>query len=497
MSLTEASALLAKQAERGNRHDSLRFEEHDPAADQSALESLADYCQRYSPVVGLEAACPASALLLDVGGSAPRLGGERELVERVCCELSVRQLVVRTAIADTVGAAWGLAHFGELNSLRHPNDNSVSADQQPHVPNRSRVHAGEYLIVPRGAAATENALAPLPIEALRLDDDTTDVLHALGVRVIHQLLQLPRDGLATRFGDHLLQRIDQALGRTPEPIVIYQSPPPLTIEHVLEHPTARLDSLETLIRQLLERLEQRLRVQQRGVLQLECLLATTQPHNTASHRAHNRSPWVMQIGLFHPTAVASHLFELLQMQLENHRLLAPVHCVSLHAHVTAPLEQQQSALLEDIAYVAPGQLTHLVNRLSSRMGHHAVASARLMAEALPEEAFRYVALTGARLSKARASRRKSPGLRPLRLQPQIMALRATAVIPDGPPISFEYCGQAHRIAHCWGPERIETGWWKGPTIRRDYFRVEDQRGRRFWIFRDLRNGDWFLHGVFG
>ena len=78
-----------------------------------------------------------------------------------------------------------------------------------------------------------------------------------------------------------------------------------------------------------------------------------------------------------------------------------------------------------------------------------------------------------------------------------MALRATAVIPDGPPISFEYCGTTYRIAHCWGPERIETGWWKGSTIRRDYFRVEDQHGRRFWIFRDLRNGDWFLHGVFG
>ena len=81
------------------------------------------------------------------------------------------------------------------------------------------------------------------------------------------------------------------------------------------------------------------------------------------------------------------------MQLENHRLPAPVHCVSLHAHVTAPLEQQQSALLEDIAYVAPGQLTHLINRLSSRLGHHAVASARRVPEALPEDAFRYVPLT--------------------------------------------------------------------------------------------------------
>jgi protein ImuB len=473
MSLTEASALLAKQDQ-----CQLQFEEHDPTADQRALQNLADWCQRYSPVVGLESTFPASSLLLDVGGSALRLGGERELIRRACCELAEQHLTIRAAIADTVGAAWAVAHFGALT-------NSLPI---------TRSEFCAFLIVERGAAAATQALAPLPIEALRLDDDTTSVLHALGVRQIHQLLQLPRDGLATRFGDHLLLRLDQAMGDLAEPIIIYHSPPSLTIEHALEHPIGQLDALGTLVRQLLDRLAQRLRVQQRGVLQLECQLATAQSLDKTQSGS---QPLAIQIGLFHPTASAEHLFELLQMQLENYRLPAPVQFVSLHANATAPLEQQQSALLNDLPLIVPAQVTHLINRLSSRLGNHAVVTAQLQAEVQPESAFTYRPLTASRLPKGPPTRRKPPGVRPLRLQPKLVALCVVSVIPDGPPISFDYCGATHRIACYWGPERIETGWWKGAIVRRDYFRVEDQHGRRFWIFRDLTNGDWFLHGVFG
>ena len=86
--------------------------------------------------------------------------------------------------------------------------------------------------------------------------------------------------------------------------------------------------------------------------------------------------------------------------------------------------------------------------------------------------------------------------RPLRLVRRPIALEATSIMPDGPPVRFQFRSRGHRVARTWGPERIETGWWRGRPVGRDYYRIETTTGRRFWLFRRLRDGKWFLHGMF-
>jgi len=128
-----------------------------------------------------------------------------------------------------------------------------------------------------------------------------------------------------------------------------------------------------------------------------------------------------------------------------------------------------------------------------------VVEAQLQADAQVEYAYRYVPLTGQPSGDSRSAAypgTASPGQRPLRLYVPPLPVDAVAVVPLGPPVSFVYQRQPYRIAQHWGPERIETGWWRGPSVRRDYYRVEDQRGSRFWLFRRLSDGKWFLQGSF-
>jgi protein ImuB len=123
-----------------------------------------------------------------------------------------------------------------------------------------------------------------------------------------------------------------------------------------------------------------------------------------------------------------------------------------------------------------------------------VARALAQAEAQPELAFRYEPLAGAPARKLTTQPFK-PLPRPLSLEREPIALAVLSVVPDGPPIQFDFHGP-HRVAHFAGPERIQTGWWRGHEAQRDYYRIETTTGRRFWLFRRLGDGQWFLHGVF-
>jgi protein ImuB len=153
------------------------------------------------------------------------------------------------------------------------------------------------------------------------------------------------------------------------------------------------------------------------------------------------------------------------------------------------------------------QLALLADRLSNRLQREAVSRAVLVSDAQPEYAYRYEPLTGNgvhHFSKKKATRRASPRLaghalqrpwpRPLRLQ-SAEPLEALAA-PKGMLAQFDYRGRRRRVLRRWGPERIQTGWWRGRPIGRDYYRVETESGDRFWVFRRLRDGQWFLHGVF-
>lgn len=487
MSLAEASALHSQRTDacaQGSKSPasawvSLRIEEQDLGADMRSMEQLAATSQRYSPVVGLEAAAQPACLWMDVSGSALRLGGEVKLMQTIATDFHQLGYMVRIAIAETIGGAWAVSHYGELEPLY--------------------VHEqclGHMCRVPPGLIA--EVLAELPVEALRLDPRTLSTLHALGIMQIGQLLKLPREGLAARFDPLLLLRVDQAMGLTPEPIEVFQAPASLEAIHHFEHPTWHLSAVEKVVWELLEQLAARLDQRRQGALQLECQFSMM---DIAAAE-------VIHVGLYQPTHVTQQLFELVQMQLQYRRFPGLIRTIAIRVIAAAGMLQQQPGLLPGSYQAVPAQLRHLIERMSSRLGVGSIVLSSLSSEPLPEHAFRYLPLTASTASSKLRIKRGSrqvaestgqdgvAGLRPLRLFDPAQRLDVISGTDREVPDAFRYEGSRHRIAQWWGPERIETGWWRGSIARRDYFRVEDDSGGRFWIFRELHHKKWFLQGIF-
>jgi protein ImuB len=434
----------------------------DRMADREALEALAECCERFSPTVGVEAAADPECLLCDISGVAHLFGGEAALAEQVVGDFARRGLTVRVAVADTLGAAWAVAH--QTTSMA---------------------------IVPAGEGAA--ALRPLPVAVLRLADEVLGLLQQLGIERIEQLLALPRSELTARFGPQLRQRLDQATGQLPEPVPARKSRPRFHARWAFDPPTARRETVEQVLDRLLAQVTAMLACRGCGVLRLECRL----------HCPPQR-PIRVGFGLFEATVAVKHLSELMRLQLERLRLTTPITAIEAEATATAPLERRQQELFaDDSPRSRPRQLAGLIDRLSSRLGRHAVARVRLKPDAQPELAWQYEPL----VDHGSRPRRRPPTApadwppRPLQLLPHPLRLSAMSLSPDGafpggPPVRFSFHGCEHHVAHAWGPERIETGWWRGQAVGRDYFHVETTTGCRFWLFRRLRDGQWFLHGTF-
>jgi protein ImuB len=199
------------------------------------------------------------------------------------------------------------------------------------------------------------------------------------------------------------------------------------------------------------------------------------------------------VNLLRPTASASHLSDLLEMRLDCLLLPAEVTALQLHAVALQPLECRQHTLT-GAACDDDRALAVLLERLSSRLGEEAVLRPQLLPEHQPENAFRlfpalrpWPSLTGAS---------PLPGPRPLCLKSRPIPLDVASLIPHGPPLRFHWKGTDHTVARRWGPERIETGWWRNEHVCRDYYRVETAEGRQFWLFRDRVGKRWLLHGIF-
>jgi protein ImuB len=440
--------------------------EDDPAEDCRALEQLAEWAARYSPVVGLEDGPRPGGLLLDVTGCAACFGGEDKLLDGAVRDLAAAGWVARVAIADTAGAAWGLAHFGETPYLGR-----------------------------RGEA--EQALGPLPIAALRLPYDALHLLTQLGITRVAQLLALPRDSLPTRFGPLVLLRLDQALGRLPEVIVPYGPAPEIQERFSWEYPTDRLDELLLVLDRLAERVQEALARRHQGARQLECVL-----HHEAA------PPVRVEVGLSRPSRSPQHLSLLLRTRLEGARLEGPVAAVSLGVSAAERLVDAQGDLLEPEPGLDGEGLARLIDQLSNRLGREAVTRARLVPDPQPEYACRFDPLVQEPKKSGKKGRKSNhesspfaadgqfPLTRPLRLWPLPEPIRVMSLVPEGPPVRIGWGKQDYRVLRSWGPERIETGWWRGEDVRRDYYVTATECGNRFWVFRRMEDGRWFLHGAF-
>jgi protein ImuB len=480
----------------------LSVHEEDPPTDARALRKLAVWAERYSPVVGLEEEPQPQCLLLDITGCALYFHGEERLVQRAVTEFGKKGWTVRIAVSDTVGAAWGLSH----QSSRHQSSRHTPCadDSTPCADN-----GADYSIAPPGQA--ESALLPLPVAALRLPEEALENLAQLGIERISQLVELPRADLPGRLGGLVVERLDQARGRLVEPMVPCRFRPEVKVRCSFEYPTDRREVLNHALEQLLDRLVEMLRERQRGAKHLECWLY---------HEA--VAPVRIDVQLFRPSRSALHLGKLLHARLEHIRMDEAVAGIQLRVPVVEVMPERQFELF-DAEEPREEEFSALIDRLVGRLGREAVTFANLVPDAQPEYACQFAPAMGeGRGTRGQGRGARGEGLgargerreardnfshlsplaprpstrRPVQVWPAPEPLEVVALLPEGGPARLRRRGKEYGVRQAWGPERIETGWWRGPDIGRDYYMVETAAGTRWWIFRRHDDDRWFLHGCF-
>jgi protein ImuB len=426
-----------------------------PGQDARALGQLAQWCTRYTPWSAVDRAdqCGSAGLWLDITGCAHLFGGEAALVKDLAARLATLGFAARTGIADTPGAAWACARF--------------AADVDAIVP----------------LAAQRTAIATLPVAGLRIDADTVEVLRSLGLRRIGDLYSFPRTSLPVRFGALLLHRLDQALGHVAEPLSPRQPPIAYRALIAFAEPISEPAGIAATVDHLLQDLCAQLIRRDQGGRRFEL----------TAYRCDGTTDG-LRIGTGGPSRDPAHLRRLFAEKLEK---IAPgfgIDAMTLAAPVVETLPARQAPLAaHDTASV---DLTQLFDVLGTRLGHAQVMRLAMRASHIPERAVERVAAAAPVMS---AHWPDTP--RPLRLFQHPQPIEASALLPDEPPFQFIWRGILHRVARAQGPERISGEWWRERGATRDYYRIEDADGRRFWIYRDNfedpRATRWFLHGLFG
>ena len=542
MSLAEAMAVLALAYGSAACH-AAEIDADDSAADAEALGQLARACRRFAPLVGVESPpaarqaggpkemATAECLHLDVTGTAGFFGGEASLARTAAWTLAARGLHARVAIADTPAAAWAAAHHTDLVARAEPNREAEPTTGSVAATTRQRPCSGHrrWAVVPPGAqrlARNDGAvLAGLPLAALRLEPTAIDMLREVGIDTVGGVLRLPAKSLAARFPASLVERLAEFTGARAEPIV-----PPRGIElpqatHDFELPLSLASVDEVAIAGLLEGLVGQctaaLAARGEGIVSLQVRFEpATSPGAVpaASPGAVPAAPTVIDAGLFRPSTSPRHVTELVRLRMGRTRLPREIEAVAVEVVATGPVECRQRPLFDTAAEGGSrrtqesraAEVSLLLDRLAGRLGRPAVYEPRPVADAQPEHA--WIAAPPGRPTTIDTGKGglqpRAAGRRPVWMPPRPVPLEPLqagliAVAPDGPPARFRLSGVVHTVAAAHGPERIETAWWRGPTVRRDYYIVETESGARFWLFRRLggrprgpRDSGWYLHGVF-
>jgi protein ImuB len=337
--------------------------------------------------------------------------------------------------------------------------------------------------------AAREALAGLPVAALRLPPEIIQDLRRLGLRRIGELYGLPRAPLAPRFGELVARRLDQALGLVEEPISPRRPPEPKQVRRAFAEPIQAPEDLHRGTRLLLDRLCTLLERQGLGARQLEL----------CCYRVDCRVERVV-IGTSRPNRDAGHLMRLFARQIETIEPDLGIEIMQIKALASEALVPDQL----DFAGSGPGDpAAPLIDRLANRLGTANVLRLVPFASHVPERAMRAVP---ALVAPSALGNWPEGRPRPIRLLAWPDPVEVMAPVPDDPPLTFRWRRVVHRVRHAEGPERIAAEWWREPDVAgeeetRDYYRVEDESGRRFWLYRrGLYRADipprWFLHGFF-
>jgi len=433
----------------------------DAAGDAAFLARLgALAARRWTPRAAVSG---ADGLWLDLTGVAHLFGGEERMARRLLALCARLGLAAQIAVAGTAGAAHALARFG-----------------------------GDSLILcPAGAEA--EALAPLPLAALRLGDDALAAARRLGLETVGRLVAMPRAPLQRRFGPVLLTRLDQALGRVAEPIdpIVPQEPPAVSLAFV--EPIATAEAIAEAAAEAVRRLAARL---ERAGLGARRLVLVCERVDGAEQSQY--------VGTVRATRDRAHLGRLLGARIERIEPGFGIERMRLVAARVEPLGPRPVDLALTGALAGespPPDLAFLIDRLAGRLGARRLYRLGAVESDVPERSL-------CRLAPFDAAPGWPDWPRPARLLvPPERIEGVVALLPDQPPRRFTWRGRSYRVARADGPERIYGEWWRRAAEAdavRDYFRVEDEAGQRFWLFRrgdgaDPRTGDlgWHLQGVFG
>ena len=465
----------------------------EPDADAAALRRLALWAERYSPAV---AACELQpgfeGLILDMTGGAHLFGGEGALLREIEARLAKAGIPARAAMADTAGAAWALARFG---------DDRLA-----------------------GEGRTREALKSLPVEALRLTEGALRLLHRFGLKRIGDLYALPRAGLARRFrgeeGMELVRRLDQALGIEAEALEPVRPQPLYRVWRAFAEPIIDIEGVGWALPGLIEALAAQLDRGGKGARRL-VLTAFRVDGRTTS----------IEAGLSAPQATSAHLLRLLKERgLERLDLGFGADALMVSAHKTEAARPRQGDLDGGHERGSPEALAALIDRLGAKLGEEVVVRPVLVDSHLPERAEIWGpagAEPGGQTNAGAAAAEDRP--RPLFLLDPPEPIQTLAGMPDTPPAQFCWRRVTRKVARAEGPERLAPEWWRAPVphlpepeegaglgdrseVReledagrtRDYYRVEDEDGRRYWLFRQgLYDREtqtslptWWLHGVY-
>ncbi|HEY0300322.1 MAG TPA: DNA polymerase Y family protein [Rhizomicrobium sp.] len=445
----------------------LRVVEADPPADRATLKQIADWCDRFSPFVALD---PPHGLVMDITGvghlfAGESASGEAAMLDRLCGTLGARGYGACAAIAGTAVAARALARF-----------------------------ADRTVVAPGDEAAS---LSPLPVAALDLEPKDTHAFERAGLKTIGQVAGRARSELTARFGKEMLFKLERALGRGEKPISPRRIPPAYRAERRFAEPVTSEDFIADTILGLAQSLCGVMEERGQGARLLEA--------------AFFRSDGIVRriaVETARPLRDAGTIAKLFRTRLDA--LSDPldpgfgfdlVRLCAVHTERLVPQSVGLEAKPDEDKEIA-----FLIDRLAARFGSHRVLAFRPQDTHIPEAAGVAVPAQYADATKLAWERREAgePPRRPLRLFARPEPVDVIAQVPDGPPASFTWRRLRHGVTRAEGPERIAMEWWQSEDHKptRDYFRVEDDAGRRFWLFRDGLYGretlapKWFVHGLF-
>jgi len=460
MVITSANALAEKQginigmalADARAIIPSLEYLDDKPEPSGKLLQSIAEYCIRFSPAVAVD---PPDGLILEVTGCAHLWGGETDYLTLMINRFKGMGYDVRAAMADTIGAAWAISRFGQSQFV-------IESGQQKF------------------------ALLHLPPASLRIDREVVELLHKLGLTQINDFIGIPLSVLRRRFGESLIKQLNQALGNEEEFILPVQLP--ATFEERLSclEPIVNIAGIEIALRRLLEILCARLKMEDKGL-------------RSASFKCYRVDGKIEQISIGTNRASHSivHLFKLFELKLGTIEPALGIELFILEAAKVEEAPPVQEKLWKGTCGIENIKFLELMDRIAGKIGTANIHRYLPDEHYWPERSIK----SASSVKEKSNTEWKTDKLRPIQLLSTPQHIEVTAPVPDYPPMNFRYKNKLHKIKKADGPERIEQEWWIQEGEHRDYYAVEDEDGNRYWLFRsghytgDKRN-QWFIHGFF-